>query len=314
MELKNWKCKCIAYLCRNVIIDFTNKDQLKLIGVALEKLNSRFQLFVERAERDLTPLSDATKKIENHASAKTCLKKIEAHNYANSNERATKMIYVHILDQIMNKPILFHGSSRKHFSEMSFLVKFWGPVIELFFDANQCCHWRVRSPIINNPLKSALITKVHLNAVLKRIPYLPAAKIKTVVVPMIQIMGLSCVVYGMNIIDKKVYTLQKISSFNYPSTQREVKSGGIKSLLDGFALVEYMIESIEKMIVEYSRTPNNDMRNIKNGRKGKANIKTIDIDQYISPVIKCPSSKNVEDEVDRQEDDEQENEEQEDEE
>ncbi|KAG2228389.1 hypothetical protein INT48_003139, partial [Thamnidium elegans] len=238
MELKNWKCKCIAYLCRNVIIDFTNKDQLKLIGVALEKLNSRFQLFVERAERDLTPLSDATKKIENHASAKTCLKKIEAHNYANSNERATKMIYVHILDQIMNKPILFHGSSRKHFSEMSFLVKFWGPVIELFFDANQCCHWRVRSPIINNPLKSALITKVHLNAVLKRIPYLPAAKIKTVVVPMIQIMGLSCVVYGMNIIDKKVYTLQKISSFNYPSTQREVKSGGIKSLLDGFALVE----------------------------------------------------------------------------
>lgn len=69
-------------------------------------------------------------------------------------------------------------------------------------------------------------------------PYLPAAKIKTVVVPMIQIMGLSCLVYGMNIIDKKVYTLQRISSFRYPSTQREVKSGGIKSLLDGFSLVK----------------------------------------------------------------------------
>lgn len=69
-------------------------------------------------------------------------------------------------------------------------------------------------------------------------PYLPAAKINTVVVPMVQVMGLSCSVYGMNIIDKKVYTLQRISSFRYPSTQREVKSGGIKSLLDGFSLVK----------------------------------------------------------------------------
>ncbi|KAG1042244.1 hypothetical protein G6F43_011947 [Rhizopus delemar] len=76
MELKNWKCKWIAYLCLNVIIDFT------------------------RTKRDLIPLSNATKKarqtIENRASAKICLKKFEAHDYADSNERATKMIYVHI--------------------------------------------------------------------------------------------------------------------------------------------------------------------------------------------------------------------------
>lgn len=62
MELKNWKCKCIAYLCRNIIIDFSNKDQLKLIGVTLQKLN-KFQLFVERADRDLIPLNDAVKKV-----------------------------------------------------------------------------------------------------------------------------------------------------------------------------------------------------------------------------------------------------------
>ncbi|CAO3702350.1 unnamed protein product [Rhizopus stolonifer] len=60
-------------------------------------------------------------------------------------------------------------------------------------------------------------------------------------------------------------------------------------------------------------TPNNDMRNIKNGRKRKVNINTIDIDQYISPVVQYPSSRNVEDEVDEQEDDEQEDDEQEDE-
>ncbi|KAI8885959.1 hypothetical protein K501DRAFT_124686, partial [Backusella circina FSU 941] len=167
----------------------------------------------------------------------------------------------------------------------------------------------IPSKLYRDFLKSALTTKVHLNTALKRIPYLPADKIKTVVVPMIQIMGLSCVVYGMNVIDKKVYALQRISSFNYPNTQREVRGGGIKSLLDGFALVEYMIENIKKMIVGYSRSPNNDMQNIKNGRKRKANIKTIDIDQYISSVIKYTSSGNVEDEVDEQEDEEQEDEE-----
>jgi hypothetical protein len=85
---------------------------------------------------------------------------------------------------------------------------------------------------------STASSKVHLNAALKRMPFMPPTKIKTVVAPMIQIMGLSCVVYGMNIIDKKVYTLQRLCSFNYPSTQREVKSGAIKSFLDGFALVE----------------------------------------------------------------------------
>lgn len=33
---------------------------------------------------------------ENHASTKKCLQKIEAQNYANKEERATKLIYVHM--------------------------------------------------------------------------------------------------------------------------------------------------------------------------------------------------------------------------
>lgn len=68
--------------------------------------------------------------------------------------------------------------------------------------------------------------------------YIPPNKIKTVVAPMIQIMGLFCIVYGMNIVGKKVYTLQKLCSFNCASTLREVKKGGMKTLLEGFGLVE----------------------------------------------------------------------------
>lgn len=65
-----------------------------------------------------------------------------------------------------------------------------------------------------------------------------------------------------------------------------------------------MIENIEEMIIEYSRTPNSDVQNIKNDRKRKSNINTIDIDQYISPIIQCFSSEYVEDEIVEQEDDE----------
>lgn len=43
-----------------------------------------------------------------------------------------------------------------------------------------------------------------------------------------------------------------------------------------------MISNIEEMNIEYS--------SIKNERNKNANIKIIDIDQYISPVSPCPDS------------------------
>lgn len=63
VELNDWRSKCIAYLSRNVIIDFSNKNQLKLIGATLNQLNSRFQLNIEIAERDIAPLNNASKKV-----------------------------------------------------------------------------------------------------------------------------------------------------------------------------------------------------------------------------------------------------------
>lgn len=137
MEISGCKSKCIALLSRNIIIDFSNTDQLKLIGIKLNQLSSRFQLSIDGVERDITELHKGTLKIENRVAGETFLKNTESYHYSNSNERGTKMIYVHIMDQIINKPILFHRSSINQFSEMSFLVKFWGPVIELFFNANE---------------------------------------------------------------------------------------------------------------------------------------------------------------------------------
>lgn len=96
----------------------------------------------------------------------------------------------------------------------------------------------IASKMNRDLLKSVLATKGHLNAILEKMPYIPANKIDKVVLPLIQIMGLSCIVYTMNIIDKKLYTVQKVASFNYPSTLRELKAGSIKKVLDGFALID----------------------------------------------------------------------------
>ncbi|CAO3661092.1 unnamed protein product [Rhizopus stolonifer] len=334
VELTTWELKCIAFLSRNVMIDFTNKNQLKLIGITLNQLNSRFKFIVEEVEKDLQSLNKAVKKIQNHTTAKKCLKEIELYVYTDNHTDLTLLL--RSLDQIVNKSVLFSAASQQKFTEISFLIKFWGPVIELFFDPNQYyIQWgdstsphlsvsnlhfnldfrviikdfnteeldvatgevarqtSITSSKVNYDfLKSALTTKAHLNAALKRMPYITLTKIKDVIMPMIQIMGLSCAVYGVNIVDKKVYTIQRICCFNYPSTEREVKGDAIKKMLEGFARMELMIKNIEAMINEYSRRPSRAMFNIKRGKKKNDNDKMIDIDEYISPVT--PFSKDDE--------------------
>lgn len=94
------------------------------------------------------------------------------------------------------------------------------------------------SKVYHDLLKSTLTTKAYLNAVLKRIPYINQINVKNVVMPMIQVTGLYCIVYGMNVIDKKIYSLQRLRMFYYPSTEHEIKNGTIKTMLDEFALVE----------------------------------------------------------------------------
>ncbi|KAG1468654.1 hypothetical protein G6F56_003706 [Rhizopus delemar] len=198
------------------------------------------------------------------------------------------------LDQVANNPVLFTAASQQKFIEMSFLIEFWGPIIELFFDPNQYfIQWgdttspylslsnlyfnldfrviikdinadeldvatgevvreaSIASSKVNYDfLKSALTTKAHLNATLKRMPYMTLTRIKYVVVPMVQIMGLSCTLYGL------------------------------------------MIKNIEAMITEYSRRPSHSMPNIRKGKKKNNNAKMIVIDEYISPVI--PSAQDDE--------------------
>ncbi|KAI7879529.1 uncharacterized protein EV154DRAFT_393647, partial [Mucor mucedo] len=76
MKLAEWKSKCIAFLSRNVIIDFSNTTQLKAIGIKFIRLNNGFRIKIKR--------------IENRSNGETVLKDAEVFVYANSNERVSK--------------------------------------------------------------------------------------------------------------------------------------------------------------------------------------------------------------------------------
>jgi hypothetical protein len=69
-------------------------------------------------------------------------------------------------------------------------------------------------------------------------PYITPTRIKDVAVLMVQIMGLCYTLYEVNIVGKKVYTIQRICCFNYTSTERELKGDAIKKMIEGFAQME----------------------------------------------------------------------------
>ncbi|RCI01852.1 hypothetical protein CU098_004798 [Rhizopus stolonifer] len=213
-------------------------------------------------------MNSGTKKIKSRSNGETFLKDAEAFVYANSNERGIKMIYVHIVDQIVNKPILFNGTSQNQFSETSFLVKFWGPVIELFFNPNEYfIQWG--DTISRHLSVSNLYFKLDFRIIVKD--------------------------FDNNEFDITTGELARHSS----TTQSKMYRDFLKSALT----TKSMIKNIEEMVIECSKTPSIAMSNIKKGRKKNTMVKTTDIDDYISTAIACPDSENEDSDDEDQDED-----------
>lgn len=89
----------------------------------------------------------------------------------------------------------------------------------------------------SDKLKAVLASKCHLDHLLSIIKYLPSHKIKSVHMPIIQVMVLNCHIYSLSLVDKNVYVLQDIYSITYPKTLNAIKTGGLKKLVDGMSLI-----------------------------------------------------------------------------
>ncbi|KAL9538959.1 hypothetical protein MBANPS3_010553 [Mucor bainieri] len=140
----------------------------------------------------------------------------------------------------IDRPHLFNKNNRANFPEASYVVKFWGPVLESFFYSNDYdLQWIVvmsedeavvdgatteiakkASPkkLFNYKLKAVLGTKCHLNNFLATIPHIDGKDIKHIVIPIIQIMAFDLHVYTLNLANRGLYVLQDHSAFAFSTT------------------------------------------------------------------------------------------------
>lgn len=73
--------------------------------------------------------------------------------------------------------------------------------------------------------------------------YIPKDKIQLIKLPLIQIMGLTCRIYAMSLIDKGVYLLEDVLSITYPHTLMSLEAGGLQSVIQAFSIIEIVIFS-----------------------------------------------------------------------
>lgn len=95
-----------------------------------------------------------------------------------------------------------------------------------------------KSKYYKDALKLALSSKQHLNHILSSLPNITAEEIASIKLPIIQIMGLTVHISCLSVVDKNLYVLQDVYSFNYPKNIKEIKGGAIGRMMTGLLLID----------------------------------------------------------------------------
>lgn len=105
-----------------------------------------------------------------------------------------------------------------------------------------------RGKYYKDALKLALSAKQHLNTIISSLHSLTPKELPSIKLPIVQIMGMSCHISCINLIDKNVYVLQDVYTFNYPKTIKEIKEGAIDDIMTGFLLIDVSWWSIKSKL------------------------------------------------------------------
>ncbi|ORX62546.1 hypothetical protein DM01DRAFT_267575 [Hesseltinella vesiculosa] len=109
------------------------------------------------------------------------------------------------------------------------------------------------SKFYGDKLKSALASKIHLNDIICSLPYLPPDKVNSIVLPVIQIMGLDCHVYTLRLVEKHAYLIQDAVKFSFPRSLQQMRDNGIGEYISGLHAIAEMIDKLENDINGYSK-------------------------------------------------------------
>ncbi|CAO3672780.1 unnamed protein product [Rhizopus stolonifer] len=92
--------------------------------------------------------------------------------------------------------------------------------------------------------------------------------------PIIQLMGSTCHISSLQIIDKGVYVLNDIYYFLYPKTIKQLKSGAIDNLINGLT----MIEELKDVYQNHERSTEDEINVVKSKQKKKG-VKNVFVGQ-----------------------------------
>ncbi|KAG2208407.1 hypothetical protein INT45_006299 [Circinella minor] len=134
----------------------------------------------------------------------------------------------------------------------------------------------------NDKLKPALVTKCHLNKIIKSLPYIPESKISTIRMPIIHIMGVNCFIYSLSTIDKNIYCIQDVFDFSFPRTFGILRKKGIEEVIKGFKQIELMLEKLHDSIQEFAVNPKNKMKKVPKKNNDRATTKFVNEDWIAS--------------------------------
>ncbi|KAI8143387.1 hypothetical protein BJV82DRAFT_668449 [Fennellomyces sp. T-0311] len=190
------------------------------------------------------------------------LRTVETISPANDRQQSTKNIYQKLLEQILLKSHTLTNSYLDQCSEQWLLIKIWSYMSEEFFgyqivtnadesmfeamtgEAAKTNATRMKK-FYTDKLKTVLATKCQLNHFIMSTP-LTASEIKKVQMPIIQIIGTTCHISALKLIDKGVYILDQVARLQYPMTIKQLRSGGIEDLLNKLEIIKVTAKDFQE--------------------------------------------------------------------
>ncbi|CAO3588499.1 unnamed protein product [Absidia cylindrospora] len=167
--------------------------------------------------------------------------------------------------------------------DLRITVDIGGPTLETVTGDAASRRGTTTGKLYGDRLKSVLATKCHLNRLIKYLQYIPLNKLKSIFVPIVQVMGMNCSVLAMSIIDKNVYAVQTISDMTYPRTLSEIRDNEIGKLVCSLQNVESMMEGLQQAINQFSNDTRNKMKMLTGGNKDPRPL--LDLNEWTSEVI-----------------------------
>ncbi|KAG0166061.1 hypothetical protein DFQ28_009056 [Apophysomyces sp. BC1034] len=147
-----------------------------------------------------------------------------------------------------------------------------------------------KSKLYGDRLKSVLASKVHLNYLLSSMKSLSGNDVKTIKLPVIQVMGLSCYVYSLCLVDQRLYYLRNVCEFTYPRTFQQLKNGVLDKFIGGLLKIRGMLSDVKWAMGNYNRNTSNNMKNILEEKKKSPTFSTINLSHWTTPLIPIGSS------------------------